>query len=118
MRHNRELGVIRLKTILGLLVVGVACYVAAKVFPPCFANSQLQDKIYEEARFAQTNERTTEQMRDVIYREAQSLDIPLHREDIQVETSPSGTRITANYTVTVDLHFHHLSLHFHPTSVR
>jgi hypothetical protein len=118
MRRNTELGVIRLKTILGVLVVGVACYVAAKVFAPYFANSQLQDKMYQEARFAQTNDWTTEQMRDVIYREAQSCNIPLHREDIQVENSASGTRITADYTVTVDLHFYQLSLHFHPTSVR
>ncbi len=118
MRRNTELGAVRLRTVLGLVILGVAGYVGAKVSAPYFANSQLKDKMWEEARFAQANERTTEQVRDIIYREVQRLDIPLRREGIQVENSPSGTRITADYTVTVDLHFYQLSLHFHPTSVR
>src|SRR3989442_1060910 len=92
MRRNTELGAVRLRTVLGLVILGVAGYVGAKVSAPYFANSQLKDKMREEARFAQANERTTEQVRDNIYREVQRLDIPLRREDVQVENSPSGTR--------------------------
>lgn len=118
MERDRELGVIRLKTILGLLVFLAACYTAAKVFLPFFADSQLKDKMYEEARYAQVNNRTPEQLRNIIYDEAQSHDIPLRREAIHVEMSPSGTRISADYTVTIDLRVYKFDMPFHPTSGR
>jgi len=76
MRRNTELGIVRVKTILALLMLGVAGYICARVFPPYFANSQLKDKMYEEARFAETDDRTAEQLRDIIYHEAQRLEIP------------------------------------------
>jgi len=118
MRRNTELGIVRVKTMLALLMLGVAGYICARVFPPYFANSQLKDKMYEEARFAETDDRTAEQLRDIIYHEAQRLEIPLRREQIQVEKSSTGTRITANYTVTVDLYYYQTDWDFHTTSVR
>jgi hypothetical protein len=108
----------RLKTILALLLLGVAGYVCARVFPPYFANSQLKDKMYEEARFAEANERTAEQLRDIISDAAQKLEIPLRREEIHVEKNPTGTQISADYTVTVDLYYYQLDWAFHTTSVR
>ena len=108
----------RLKTILALLMLGVAAYVCARIFPPYFANSQLKDKMYEEARFAEANDRTAEQLRDNIYSEAQRLEIPLRREQIHVEKSSIGTRITADYTVTVDLYYYQTDWGFHTTSER
>src|SRR2546426_11561163 len=51
MRRNTELGAVRLRTVLGLVILGVAGYVGAKVSAPYFANSQLKDKMREEARF-------------------------------------------------------------------
>ena len=109
---------VRLQTILALLLLGVAGYICARVFPPYFADGQLKDKMYEEARFAEANERSAEQLRDSIYAEAQKLEIPLRREDIQIEKNPNGTRITANYTVTVDLYYYQVDWAFHPTSAR
>jgi hypothetical protein len=118
MRRDTELVMGRLKTILALLLLAVAGYICAKVFPPYFADGQLKDKMYEEARFAQANERRPEQLRDITYAEAQKLDIPLRRDDIKVEQDANGTRITANYTVTVDLYYYQVDWAFHPTSVR
>ncbi len=118
MNRDNELGLIRVKTLLWLLVFVAACYAAVQFIAPYFANGQLQDKMYEEARFAQANNRTPDQLRDIIYAEAQSHDIPLRREDIKVDMNPSRTVITADYTVTVDLRVHQVDLHFHTTSVR
>lgn len=118
MRRDLEGGFVRLKTILALLMLGVAGYVCARIFPPYFANSQLKDKMYDEARFAEANERTTEQLRDNVYREARRLEIPLRREDIHVERTADGTRITADYTVTVDLYYLQPDWDFHTTSER
>ena len=108
----------RLKTIVVLAILGAVCYASLKVIAPYFAYAQLEDKMRQQARFARVDDRTTEQLRDVIFGEAQADDIPLRREDIQIENAPSGVLITANYNVTVNLHFYQLSLHFHPTSNR
>lgn len=118
MNRNAELGATRLRTLIILLILAAAGFVVSRVFPPYFANSQLADKMYEEARFAEARERTGEQLRDIIYNEAQLREIPIRREDIQVERGSMGTRISADYSVIVDLNFYQLPLHFHPTSVR
>ena len=118
MARRTELGAMQLKTIVVLLVLGAACYAGVKVFVPYYANSQLEDKMRQQARFAQVDERSTEQLRDTIFEDAETHDIPLRREDIQIEKSPSGVLITADYNVTVDLYFYQLSLHFHPTGGR
>ena len=108
----------QLKTILALVLLVVACYVGSKAVPPYYANAQLADKMRQEARFARAEDRSTEQLRDIIFREAENQDIPLRREDIQIETSTSGVLIAADYDVTVDLPFTQLSWHFHPSSNR
>jgi len=118
MERRTELGTVRLKSLIALLILLAACFVGVKVSVPYYANSQLADKMRQQARFAQTDERSAEQLRDIIFREAQADNIPLRREDIQIKNSASGVVITADYTVMTDLHFYHLSLHFHPTSVR
>jgi len=116
--RRTELGAMQLKTIVALLILGAACYAGVKVFVPYHANFQLEDKMRQQARFAHVDERSTEQLRDIIFAEAETHDIPLRREDIQIENSPSAVLITADYHVTLDLHVYQLSLHFHPTSGR
>jgi len=116
-RHSAQ-GMIQLKTLLALLLLGVAGYVLFKVTPPYFANSQLKDKMWEEARFAEANDRTAEQVRANILRAALQLEIPLEADNIQVEMGPTGTRITADYSVIVDLYYYQLHWDFHTTSAR
>jgi len=108
----------RLKILLVLVILLVACYAGSKFIPPYYANAQLADKMREEARFARAEDRSADQLRNIILIEAQNQDIPLRSEDIQIETSPSGLLITADYDATVDLPFAQLSLHFHPSSDR
>ena len=114
--RRAELGAVRLKTIVVLVFLGAACYAGLKVFAPYYANAQLEDKMRQEARFARVEERSTEQLRDIIFVEAKTHDIPLRREDIRIENSPSGVLITTDYNVTVDLHLCQLNLHFHAAS--
>ena len=108
----------RLKTIVVLVILGAACYAGLKVFAPYYAFGQLEDKMRQQARFARVEDRSADQLRDIIFGEAKANDIPLQREDIRIENSPSGVLITADYKVTVDLHLCQLSLHFHPSSAR
>ncbi len=116
MRHGTEFGSSRVKTLLVMLVFVSACFVAFRVVPPYVADAQLKDKMYEEAKYSQANRLTPEQVRDIIYKEAQTDGIPLRREDIVVEMDSNGTRVSAQYDVTVDLRVYQLTLHFHPSS--
>ena len=109
---------IKVKTLLALLLLGVAGFILSRVFPPYFANSQLGHKIKNEAKFAQPNERTPDQVRANILRAALQLDIPLTADDIQIEMDAAGTRINANYAVTVDLYYHQVDWAFHIDSDR
>ncbi len=118
MSRDWEHGAARRKAIIWLLVLGSIFYVGVKVVPAYFTNYQLQDKMWEEARFAQVNRLSAEDLRNVIYREAQRLDIPLRREDIHVEVSSRDVRIDANYTVAVDLRVYQFNLYFTPASGR
>ncbi len=111
MMREWERGTSRLKTVIWLLIIASALYVAAKIVPIYFANFQLQDKMRDEALYAQANHRTAQQVHEAIYRAAQSLDLPVQPEDINVEMNPQGTRISADYTAIVDLTVYKLRLH-------
>ena len=112
-RHFSDQGFLKVKTLLALVLLGVAGLILSRVFPPYFANSQLHDKIKNEAKFAQPNEKTPDQVRASILRSALQLEIPLTFDNIQVEMDASGTHITANYTMTVDLYYHQVDWAFH-----
>ena len=116
MSRKRELGFASLKTIVVLVILGAAVYVGIKVVPLYFNNYELQDKMRVEAKFAQQNRRSAEELRNIIYREAQGLDIPICSEDIRVAMGPQGVFISTDYTVTVDLHVYRFTLQFRPNS--
>lgn len=116
MTRKRGRGGARLKAVSWLFGVLAVIYVGVKLVPVYFANYQLQDKMLTEARFATVNRRTDEELRNIIYREIQDRDIPARREDIHIEQSSRGVRISVDYTVAVDLKVYEFNLHFSPTS--
>lgn len=116
MSRERGRGGARLKAVSWLFGALAVIYVGVKVVPVYFANYQLQDKMLTEARFATVNRRTDEELRNIIYREIQDRDIPARREDIHIEQSSRGVRISVDYTVPVDLKVYEFKLHFSPTS--
>lgn len=106
-------GFVKVKTILAILLLGVAGLVIYRIAPPYFANAQLTDKIRTEARFAEASDRTPDQVRGNVLRAALELQIPLQSENIRIEMSPTGTIIVADYTVTVDLYYTEVDWDFH-----
>ena len=111
-------GFVRAKTLLALLLLGVAAFIVYRVAPPYFADAQLADKIRTEARFAQANNRTPAQVRASILRRALELQIPLKSEDLHVQMGPYGTHVTADYTVAVDFYYTRVDWNFHIDSRR
>ena len=97
-----ERGAGSLKGLLYLAFLIVAVFVAIKVVPAYVADYQLKDKMTEQAKFAIVNRYTEEQIRDNIFKVVQDLDIPAKREDIKVEHTNHGLRISLDYTAPVD----------------
>jgi hypothetical protein len=106
----------RLKAIAFTVIVVFGFYAAYKLIPPYMAEYQLADKMQEEARFAVVNRHGEEQIREAIFKEAESLDIPLTKDAIKVLASASVVKISVDYTVPVDLMIYKMDLHFTPSS--
>jgi len=106
----------RLKAIAFTVLVVFGLYAAYKLLPPYFAEYQLADKMQEEARFAVVNRHTEEQIREAVLKEAESLEIPLTKDEIKVLASASVVRISVDYTVPIDLMVYKMELHFTPSS--
>ncbi len=115
-KGRSEAGSSMLKAIFWTAVVVAAFFVAFKIIPPYVANYQILDRMQTEARFSVVNRRTDDQLRDIIYKEAQDKDVPIRREDIKILNTDRLVRISIDYTVTVDLYVYQLQLHFTPTA--
>jgi uncharacterized protein DUF4845 len=106
----------RLKAIIWLAIVASAIYVGILVIPILVDEYQFQDAMTSTARFASANRQTAEDIRAALMREAKSEDIPIKPEDIHVEAQAGNVRISAPYSVTVDLHVYQWTLNFNPSA--
>ena len=100
--QRRQRGAGKLKAIFYTAILVVGVFMAFKIVPLYVANYQLKDKMGEQARFAVVNRYADDQIRDVIFKTVQDLDIPAKREDIKVEHTNHGLRISLDYTTPVD----------------
>ncbi len=114
-KHSQR-GEGKLKAIIYTVILIAAVYAAVKIVPAYVAEYELKDKITEQARFAVVNRYTEDQIRDIIFKVVQDLDIPANREDIKVQNTNHGIMITVNYSVPVDLKVYKTELSFSPTS--
>lgn len=105
-----------LQALFGIFLLLVVVVVLWKVVPPYFANQELQDAVTEEARINTYTPKTEEDMRSTIFRKAQDLDIPITRDQIQVQRATNGVSISVAYTVHVDLPAYPLDLNFQAAS--
>jgi predicted membrane protein len=115
-RARGQRGEGRFKAIAYTVIVVFGLYAAYKLIPPYMAEYQLSDKMQEEARFAVVNRFSEDQIREAVFKEAQSLEIPVTKEDIKVLASASLVKISVDYTVPVDLMVYKMELHFTPSS--
>lgn len=113
-RHQRGEG--KLKAIIYTVILVVGVYMAFKIVPLYVADYQLKDKMSEQARFAVVNRYSEDQIRDIIFKTVQDLDIPAKREDIKVEHTNHGIRISLNYTAPVDFMVYQTDFSFSPSS--
>jgi len=113
-RSQRGGGTIKAIVWTAILIYGA--FVAYKILPAYVAEYQLADKMQEQARYANVNRYSEDQVRDNIFKVVQDLDIPVKREEIKVVANQAMVKIDIEYTVPVDLLVYHLNLHFTPSS--
>lgn len=102
--------------IITLLILGSMVFAGVKLIPIYIDNYQFQDAIESESRFALTGypKKSTDDIRDDVWKKAQELSIPAQREDIQVNVTNGSVSISLDYSVPVDLAVYQLTLQFHP----
>lgn len=105
-----------LRAIFGIVFILAVLVAVWKLVPPYFSNYQLQDTITDEARMNTYTPKSVELMRDTIFKKCQELEIPVTREQINVERQGQSVSISLDYTVHVDLPVYPVDLQFHPSS--
>jgi hypothetical protein len=105
-----------IKLIFGIFVIGAGIYLGAEMIPVYYSNYQFQDDVKTEATLETYTSKPEDAIRDAIFKKAQSLDIPLTKDQIKVQrhgTQGTGSlTISAPYTVHLDLPVYPLDLHF------
>jgi hypothetical protein len=114
--RNRQRGGANFSFIMMLVVLGALIFFAVKIAPPYMENFQLQDAMTTEARFAVSTypKKTTDDLRDDVWRKVQELGVPAKKEDIRTTVDGSMVTISLDYSVPVDLLVYQLVLQFHP----
>ena len=111
-----ETGGSKLNLLFTLLILGCMVFAAVKIVPVYFANYQFQDSMNTESRFALAGypKKSTEDIRDDLYKKAQELGISVKREDIRVVVDNGSVDLSLDYSVPIDLSIYQFNLQFHP----
>lgn len=105
-----------LRALLGLFVVVAAFYCGWKIIPPYFHAYQFDDVVAEEARLGTYSNKSEDDIRQIIAKKAQDLDLPIQPEQVNVSKGYNSLDISVNYTVHVDLPAYPLDLKFSASS--
>jgi hypothetical protein len=115
-RRRGERGSARLKAVVWVALLGAFIFVCVKVVPVLFSEYQFQDAMQTTARFATINRQSPEEIRKTLVQEAKSKDIPVEPQNIHVTNDAGNVKISADYSVTVDLQVYQLTLNLHPSA--
>lgn len=106
-----------MKAILALAFLGTVVFCALRIVPVYIENYQFQDFLNHAAVEATVRQPQPkpEDLQAEIYSKAESLGIPVERQDIKVSVGRTVT-VNVHYVVDVDLKFYTLPLHFTPSA--
>jgi predicted membrane protein len=114
--RRSQSGSARLKAIVWTAMLAAFVYVCIRVVPVYMSDLEFRDTMQSAARFASVNHLSTDDIRKKLWKEAQRAEMPIRLEDIKVNNQDGRCEISANYSVTVDLHVYQWTLNFHPSA--
>jgi hypothetical protein len=115
-RRQAEKGAASFKAIIWTVILISLVFVGIKVTPLLVSEYEFQDSIQTIARMASVNRPTADKIRQSVLDEATKDNLPIDAKDIQVESTSGNIRISADYSVVVDLKVYQWTLNFHPTA--
>ena len=113
---NRQRGASRLKVLIWVAVFACCIYVAVLTVPVLINEYEFQDAMTTAARIGAATRLSADQIRKTLADEAMSDDIPVRPEDIKVESAGGHVRVSASYSVTLNLQVYQWTLTFNPSA--
>ncbi len=108
-----ERGGSKLQVLFALALTAALLVASVRIIPVYIAAFKLEDEVRQKCKFAPVERKSPELVREELLKTAQELDLPLHREGIQIApTSGAGLKISIKYTVPVDLILFNINLPF------
>ncbi|HEV2490850.1 MAG TPA: hypothetical protein VGT03_13675 [Candidatus Acidoferrales bacterium] len=113
-----ERGGSRSKLLVAIAFFAALIFCGVKIIPIFVNNYDLQDSMQQEARFVFNpntgHPKTEDEIRTDIVKRAMELGLPVTDKNLEVIDQGGHVRISADYTISVDLVIYQLPLHFHP----
>jgi hypothetical protein len=106
----------RAKAFISLLVLFFIGYAGIKVIPVWLNNYELQNYLQEQTPFWLTQHASSDAVRGRVLAKAQDLNLPISKEEVQVEASEAKVVVTIDYTVPIDLKVYTWTLHLNAHS--
>jgi hypothetical protein len=104
----------KFKPFMGMALVVVVFYLMYMLVPPYFNNYRLDDWMASESRLGTYGNKDVDTIRKEVVRKAAEYDVTLHPDQVIVQQDGRNTRISARYTIHVDLPFYPVDLQFTP----
>jgi len=108
-----------IKLVVGFALIMAVLYGAWMLIPPYFANFQFEDQIKNTAIGGTYSQKSEDELREIVLKEAKDLEIPVTKNQIRIArigTNATGLAIDVDYSVHVDLPGYPVDLHFHPST--
>jgi hypothetical protein len=99
------------KAFFSLLVLFFVAYASVKTIP-----YYIQNYLQEQTPFWLIQHASSDAVRDKVLAKAQDLNLPISKEQVQVESNAARVVVSIDYTVPIDLKIFTLRLHFTPHS--
>ena len=113
---DRQRGASRLKALIWVAVFASFIYVGIVVVPVLLDEYEFQDAMTTTARIGAASRLSPDQIRKTLADEAMSDDIPVKPEDIHVDSVGGHVKVSASYSVTVNLQVYQWTLTFNPSA--
>jgi len=115
-RWRSQRGEGHIKFFIVLAIFACIGYAGFQIVPPYVNNYQLQDTCETESRFFAAHQKTDQKVRETVWAQVQSLNIPDITQDmIKVEIYGRSARVSIQYSVTVNIFGFPYTINFKPT---
>lgn len=92
-----------IKTLIVLVVVAALIVGVVKIVPVYVKVYEFQDAMRQQAKFAGVERKNETVVREELFLKAQSMGLPITREQIEISKRMGGINIKVKYTVPIDL---------------